>query len=154
MARARTDAVVIQDDTLFGGSNAQAIAARASARRMPSVGSKALAEVGSQSPLKQFGFTKADIRAASRQLGLPTAEKPAMACLASRFPYGAQITQRGLTTVERAELAAEFTIDLNTWKTILAAKSGHARLKKDEIERLSVVFVKDLESIVAAVDKA
>ena len=68
-------------------------------------GSKALAEVGSESPLKQFGLTKADIRAASRQLGLPTAEKPAMACLASRFPYGAQITQRGLTTVERAELA-------------------------------------------------
>ena len=68
-------------------------------------GSKALAEVGSQSPLKQFGFTKADIRAASRQFGLPTAEKPAMACLASRFPYGSQITQRGLTTVERAELA-------------------------------------------------
>jgi len=46
MARARMDAVVIQDDTLFGGSNAQAIAARASARRMPSVGSKALAEAG------------------------------------------------------------------------------------------------------------
>ena len=68
-------------------------------------GSRALAEVGSQSPLKQFGFTKDDIRAASRQLGLPTADKPAMACLASRFPYGAQITQRGLTTVERAELA-------------------------------------------------
>jgi uncharacterized protein len=68
-------------------------------------GSKALAEVGSQSPLKLCGFTKADIRAASRQLGLPTAEKPAMACLASRFPYGSQITQRGLTTVERAELA-------------------------------------------------
>ena len=68
-------------------------------------GSRALTEVGSQSPLKQFGFTKADIRAASRQLSLPTAEKPAMACLASRFPYGSQITQRGLTTVERAELA-------------------------------------------------
>jgi putative tryptophan/tyrosine transport system substrate-binding protein len=46
MAKARMDAVVIQDDTLFSGSNAQAIAARASAQRMPSVGSKALAEAG------------------------------------------------------------------------------------------------------------
>jgi putative ABC transport system substrate-binding protein len=46
MAKARMDAVVIQDDTLFGGSNAQAIAARSSAQRMPSVGSKALAEAG------------------------------------------------------------------------------------------------------------
>ena len=46
MAKARMDAIVIQDDTLFGGSNAQAIAARASARRMPAVGSKALAEAG------------------------------------------------------------------------------------------------------------
>jgi uncharacterized protein len=68
-------------------------------------GRRALAEVGAQSPLQRLGFTKADIRAASRQLGLPTAEKPAMACLASRFPYGQQITQRGLTTVERAEQA-------------------------------------------------
>jgi len=48
-------------------------------------GSKAFSRGRLQSPLKQFGFNKADIRAASRQLGLPTAEKPAMACLASRF---------------------------------------------------------------------
>jgi len=46
MAKARIDAVVVQDDTLFGGGNRRAIAARASAQRMPSVGSKALAEAG------------------------------------------------------------------------------------------------------------
>ncbi|MCX6997682.1 MAG: ATP-dependent sacrificial sulfur transferase LarE [Kiritimatiellaeota bacterium] len=68
-------------------------------------GRRALAELGVQSPLQQLGFTKADIRAASRTLGLPTAEKPAMACLASRFPYGTPLTPRGLATVERAEQA-------------------------------------------------
>ena len=68
-------------------------------------GRRATQELGVHSPLKQFGFTKADLRAASRQIGLPTAEKPAMACLASRFPCGTPLTPRGLATVERAEQA-------------------------------------------------
>ena len=68
-------------------------------------GRRALAELGVQSPLQQLGFTKADIRAASRRLGLPTADQPAMACLASRFPYGTALTPGGLATVERAEQA-------------------------------------------------
>lgn len=68
-------------------------------------GSRAISEMGVQSPLQMMGFTKADIRMASRKLGLPTADKPAMACLASRFPYGTAITQAALTTIERAEAA-------------------------------------------------
>ena len=66
-------------------------------------GLKALDERGVLSPLKGAGFTKADIRELSRRLGLPTAEKPANACLASRFPYGEAITAEKLGRVGRAE---------------------------------------------------
>ena len=55
------------------------------------------------SPLHDAGFTKAEIRALSRRMGLPTADKPSFACLASRFPYGERITAEGLARVERAE---------------------------------------------------
>lgn len=66
-------------------------------------GLKALDERGVLSPLKDAGFTKADIRELSRRLGLPTADKPANACLASRFPYGEAITTEKLGRVGRAE---------------------------------------------------
>ncbi|MGH7550106.1 MAG: ATP-dependent sacrificial sulfur transferase LarE [Gemmatimonadota bacterium] len=66
-------------------------------------GLRALDEQGIVSPLKEAGFTKEDIRELSRRLGLPTAEKPANACLASRFPYGEAITAQGLERVGRAE---------------------------------------------------
>jgi uncharacterized protein len=66
-------------------------------------GRKAALEQRVESPLEELGFTKADIRAASRALGLATADKPAYACLASRFPYGEKITAEALGRVERAE---------------------------------------------------
>lgn len=66
-------------------------------------GLRALDEQGIVSPLKEAGFTKEDIRELSRRLGLPTADKPANACLASRFPYGEGITAEGLERVGRAE---------------------------------------------------
>ena len=66
-------------------------------------GSRAARELGVRSPLQEVGFTKEEIRAASRRMGLPTADKPSFACMASRFPYGAVITSAGLAAVERAE---------------------------------------------------
>lgn len=66
-------------------------------------GLKALDEQGIVSPLKEAGLTKEDVRALSRRLGLPTADKPANACLASRFPYGESITAEKLGRVGRAE---------------------------------------------------
>jgi uncharacterized protein len=66
-------------------------------------GLRALDERGVLSPLKEAGFTKADIRELSRRLELPTADKPANACLASRFPYGESITAEKLGRVGRAE---------------------------------------------------
>jgi uncharacterized protein len=66
-------------------------------------GMKAAAELGVRSPLKEAKLTKDDIRALSRELGLPTWDKPSAACLSSRFPYGDAITREKLTAVEQAE---------------------------------------------------
>ena len=68
-------------------------------------GQRAAAEAGAAFPLVAAGFTKADVRAASRRLGLRTWDKPAAACLASRVPYGTEVTVAVLSTVERAEAA-------------------------------------------------
>jgi uncharacterized protein len=66
-------------------------------------GSRAAEEQGILRPLQELGFTKADIRACSRALGLPTADKPAAACLASRLPYGTRITDEALSRIEQSE---------------------------------------------------
>jgi uncharacterized protein len=68
-------------------------------------GQQAAAERGAAFPLVDAGFTKADVRAASRQLGLRTWDKPAAACLASRLPYGTPVTFAVLDRVDRAEAA-------------------------------------------------
>ncbi len=66
-------------------------------------GLQALRELKIQSPLKESGFTKAQIREMSRRLGLSAWEKPSMACLASRFVYGEKITPEKMAMVEQAE---------------------------------------------------
>jgi uncharacterized protein len=66
-------------------------------------GQRAAAERGAAFPLVDAGFTKADVRAWSRELGLETWDKPAAACLASRLPYGTPVTLSRLASVERAE---------------------------------------------------
>ncbi len=66
-------------------------------------GSKAARELGVRSPLKEAGLTKAEVRELSRRLGLPTWNKPAYACLASRIPYGQPITAEKLRQVDAAE---------------------------------------------------
>ncbi len=68
-------------------------------------GQKAAAEAGAEFPLVAAGFTKDDIRTASRSLGLRTWDKPAMACLASRIPYGTAVSVGLLTQLDRAEAA-------------------------------------------------
>jgi uncharacterized protein len=68
-------------------------------------GRKAAAEFGVRSPLAECGFTKSDVRELAKQLGLDVWEKPALACLSSRFPYGTPITLELLQRVEAAERA-------------------------------------------------
>jgi uncharacterized protein len=66
-------------------------------------GRRALAELGVRSPLAEVGLTKAEVRAISRALDLPTWDKPSAPCLATRFPYGTQITRQALEQVAEAE---------------------------------------------------
>lgn len=66
-------------------------------------GSRAAAELGVRSPLREAGFTKSDIRELSRRMGLPTWDKPSLACLASRIPYGTRIEPSVLRRLADAE---------------------------------------------------
>lgn len=66
-------------------------------------GLQAVKELGIRSPLNEAGFNKAQIRQLSRQLGLPGWDRPSLACLASRVPYGSTITEQKLKQIDDAE---------------------------------------------------
>jgi uncharacterized protein len=66
-------------------------------------GAQAAVEFQIRAPLKEVGLTKAEIRQLSATLGLPTADKPQMACLSSRIPYGEAVTEEKLSMIEQAE---------------------------------------------------
>lgn len=66
-------------------------------------GMEATRELGVLSPLREADLTKSEIRELSRQMDLPTWDKPAFACLSSRFPYGQRITREALKRVDEAE---------------------------------------------------
>ncbi|MBN1507058.1 MAG: ATP-dependent sacrificial sulfur transferase LarE [Sedimentisphaerales bacterium] len=66
-------------------------------------GNRAMKVHGVRSPLAEAGLTKDDIRELSRQAGLPTADLPASPCLASRIPYGLEVTEQRLRQIDQAE---------------------------------------------------
>jgi uncharacterized protein len=66
-------------------------------------GEKALAELGARSPLREAGLTKAEVRGLSKELRLPTWDKPPYACLATRVPYGEKLTPERLRRIDAAE---------------------------------------------------
>jgi len=66
-------------------------------------GMRAKSENNVRSPLLEAGMSKEDVRSLSKELGLPTWDKPSFACLSSRFPYGTGITPQNLTKVDHAE---------------------------------------------------
>jgi len=66
-------------------------------------GNRAMKVHGVRSPLAEAGLTKNDIRELSRRAGLPTADQPASPCLASRIPYGLEVTEQRLRQIDQAE---------------------------------------------------
>lgn len=108
-------------------------------------GMQAGAELGVRSPLLEAGLTKADIRAASRAMALPTWDKPAMACLASRVPYGEPITAEKLSRIERAE---DFLRDLGFRQVRVRDHETVARLELEAGEMARALA--ERERIVAA----
>lgn len=108
-------------------------------------GRRALEELGVESPLLDAGLTKQDIRDLSRQLGLPTWEKPSFACLYSRFAYGDLITGEKLHRVDAAEQAL-LDRGFSTVRVRMAGIDGDlARIEvaPDDIVRLVSSSVRD-----------
>ena len=89
-------------------------------------GLTAIRELGAKSPLRAAGLSKEDIRALSRELGLPTAEKPSFACLASRFPYGETISEEKLAAVDKAE---QLLLDLGFRQVRVRVHGNLARIE-------------------------
>jgi pyridinium-3,5-biscarboxylic acid mononucleotide sulfurtransferase len=85
-------------DTVIDGTNADDLS-----DHRP--GARAAREHSVLSPLAELGFTKAEIRSASRALGLPTWQQPSSPCLSSRIPYGTAVTRERLEQIERGESA-------------------------------------------------
>jgi len=93
----------VQDAARARGMAAVCDGANADDAKAYRPGRKAIAELGVHSPLKEAGFGKADVRALSHRLDLPTWNRPATPCLATRFPYGQTITKEALERVAAAE---------------------------------------------------
>jgi uncharacterized protein len=91
-------------------------------------GMDAAREAGARAPLLEAGMGKAEIRDMSRSLGLSTWDRPAKACLSSRFPFGTPITPEGLRRVERAEEVLE---DLGFGQLRVRSHDDLARLELD-----------------------
>ena len=98
-------------------------------------GLKAAEDLGVVSPLIEAGFTKAEIRQLAQNLGLPNWNRPAMACLATRLPYGTPIDVSSLRTIEKAEEAAR---ELGFKQCRVRYHQDLARIEVDpsEIDRL------------------
>lgn len=98
-------------------------------------GRKAAEELGIRSPLKEAELTKEDIRALSKELELKTWNKQSFACLASRFPYGKEITADKLSMVDKAE---DFLLSMGFRQVRVRHYDEMARIEvsKDEIKRL------------------
>jgi pyridinium-3,5-biscarboxylic acid mononucleotide sulfurtransferase len=95
-------------------------------------GAKAAGEFGIVSPLREAGMTKADIRFLSKEMTLPTWNKPAFACLSSRFPYGQKITKEKLLAVDRAE---QFLLDAGFRQVRVRHHGDTARIEVSPEER-------------------
>ena len=107
-------------------------------------GARAVKELGVRSPLKKAGMTKADIRNLSAYLDLPTWNKPAYACLASRIPYGEPLTPKNLRQVEEAE---DYLHDLGFKQARVRHHGPVARLEVESHERCRFLNEKLMEQV-------
>ena len=94
-------------------------------------GLRAAAELSVKSPLREAGLTKSEIRLISKEMGLPTWSKPSLACLATRIPYGEEITPEKLKTIDNAE---QLLIDSGLSNVRVRAHGEIARIEIDPSE--------------------
>jgi uncharacterized protein len=113
-------------------------------------GMKALQKLGIISPLKEAGMTKNEIRVLSREMGLPTWNKPAFACLATRFPVGDKITREKLQMVDKAEeylqglgfLQVRVRCHSNLARIEVAKEARHKFFDADLMDQIAGDFIK------------
>jgi uncharacterized protein len=98
-------------------------------------GHRAAREAGVRAPLAEAGLTKEDVRALSRELGLPTAELPASPCLSSRLPYGTPVTLEALRRVERAEAAVR-ALGFRELRVRHLGETARVEIAREEMGRL------------------
>jgi pyridinium-3,5-biscarboxylic acid mononucleotide sulfurtransferase len=98
-------------------------------------GAQAAREHGVVSPLADLGFTKQQIRDASRRLGVPTWRQPSSPCLSSRLPYGIAVTRARLEQIERAEAAARALGILGDLRVRYHEDLARVELSADELPR-------------------
>ena len=98
-------------------------------------GRRAAKELGVRSPLEEANLGKEEIRAFSRKLGLPTAERASFACLASRFPYGTTIDREQLSRVEACEDALR-ALGFRQYRVRVHGTVARIEVGRDEIPRL------------------
>ena len=99
-------------------------------------GQRAAAEAGVRAPLAEAGLTKEDVRALSRELGLPTADLPASPCLSSRLPYGTPVTLEALRRVERAEAAVR-ALGFRELRVRHLGEAARVEISREEMGRLA-----------------
>lgn len=112
-------------------------------------GRTAAAELGVRSPLEEAGFTKQDIRDLSRTMGLPTWDKPAFACLSSRFPYGTAITPERVGQVGRAEESLR-GLGFRTLRVRYHGSVARIELGEGEFERAAGIHRSEVVRVVKA----
>ncbi len=107
-------------------------------------GMQAAKELKVVSPLKEVGLTKEEIRILSKELNVPTWNKPAFACLSSRFPYGQEITEEKLSMVEKAE---QFLLDKGFRQVRVRHHGDIARIEVEQQEREKFFNVRFMDEI-------
>ncbi|QAA33393.1 ATP-dependent sacrificial sulfur transferase LarE [Clostridium manihotivorum] len=107
-------------------------------------GMQAAKELEVISPLKLAGLTKNDIRELSKELGLPTWDKPSFACLSSRFPYGHKITMPKLKMVDQAE---QFLLDMGIRQVRVRHHGEIARIEVSPEERKQFFDIEVMDKI-------
>jgi uncharacterized protein len=112
-------------------------------------GLRAAAEQGVRHPLLELGVGKEEVRAMARELGVPSAEKPAAPCLASRLPYGTQVTPQVLAQVDRAERGVR-ALGFRVLRVRHYGRLGRVELAADELARA----LGDPEPVITAVRDA
>jgi uncharacterized protein len=112
-------------------------------------GLRAAAEHGVRHPLLELGVGKDEVRALARELGVPSAEKPASPCLASRLPYGTRVTPAALARVDAAEQAIK-ALGYQVLRVRHHGDLGRVELAAGELERA----LADPEPVLAAVQAA